>query len=164
MTAALWPNVLPYPQLDTLGVQPPNYTDPIDVLSGPTRQRLARRHARPTYTFEIWFNADQAEFFEAWYWGVTITNGGELYLPWIGGGMVVAFPDEYQMTPLGKGWHLSALVVGLYLDPTICDAHIGLLQGLLKDTGPPVADVVIDDGAAVDIIKDDFPLDALEVC
>ena len=164
MSAASWPNVLPYPQTESQAIDPAAYCDPVDVLQGPTRVRLARRHALPSFEFEIFFTADQAQYFEAWYWGVTITNAGELYLPWIGGGRVVAFADEYTMVPLGLGWHLQALVVQLYVDASLCDAHIGAVQGLVKDTGPPLVDSMKDDGAAVNIIRDDFPLDELVVC
>ena len=160
---AIWPNVLPYPQVESQTVEPPAYADLIDVLSGPTRARLARRNAAPSFEFQLFFSADQAEYFESWYQGVA-EAGGEMYLPWIGGARVVVFVDEYQLTPQGLGWALQGLVTQTRIDPTICDAHIGAEFGLLRDSAWTLPDNVIDDGAAAAIIADDFDLALFEAC
>ena len=164
MSVALWPVELPLPQVESQTIMPPAYCDPLDVLSGPTRVRLARRNAAPTFDFQIFFTADQAEFFEGWYWGVTEANNGEMYLPWIGGGRVVAFADEYQLAPLGLGWSLQGMVLQTRIDSSLCDAHIGAEFGLLRDSSWTLPDNVIDDGLAADIWRDDFDLALFEPC
>lgn len=164
MSVALWPATLPQPQVDSQVVNAPAACDAIDVLSGPTRVRLARRHSGATFEFQLWMNADETDAFETWY-GAAVANGnGEMFLPWIGGGRVVAFADEYQLQPLGMGWALQAVVVQLRVDSTLCDAEIAQTFPLLRDPWPLVSDQIIDDGASDIIEKDDFPLSTLEPC
>lgn len=152
-----WPDDLPNPQADSLEYFGADTVNATDVLFGPTRTRLARRHAMDGYTFAVWFTAEQAEAFESWHADVVAFDDGEFYAPWIGHGIVVAFQDEYEMKPLGRGWQLAGLLVGLRIDPTLCDDHIGDVFGLLRDP-LDVDDAYKDDGASTDIYRDDFPL------
>jgi hypothetical protein len=155
---ARWPATLPGPQADTLQTQGADTLDIIDVLTGPARTRLKRRNAGNRYQFAVWMTAAQTEAFEAWYSDAIKTHNGEMYLPWIGHGEVVAFVNEYDLRPLGRGWQLGALVAQLRNDPTLCDDHISaIFGGILRDPGN-VADNYLSDLASANIFRDDFPL------
>lgn len=117
-----WPRALPWPQVDSLQINFDRPTDDVVTLAGPTRFRRARVNASPSYEFEVWFTPEECETFEAWY-NAAVDLGGEVYLPWIGEGRILAL-TEYQLSPLAKGWKLHALAVQLYVDRTYCDRHV----------------------------------------
>lgn len=117
-----WPRTLPWPQTPSVQINWDRPTDDVGTLAGPTRFRFARPNASPTYEFEIYFTAEECEEFEAWY-NNAVDLGGELYLPWVGEGRILAF-TEYELSPLGRGWKLHALAVQLYRDPNYCDRHV----------------------------------------
>lgn len=119
---AAWPAALPWPQMPSVQINWEQPTDDIGTLTGPTRFRLAHLKASPSYEFEIVFTATECESFEGWY-NDAVARGGELYLPWIGEGRIVAL-TEYELTPVGRGWKLHALAVQLYLDPDYCERHV----------------------------------------
>lgn len=153
-----WPDTLPNPQADSLQYMGAEFSDITDVLNGPARVRLARRHASGSYQFATWFTANECEAFENWYNEVIALHDGEFYAPWIGGGAVLAFANEYDLKPLGRGWQLGALVVTLYVDTTICDDHINaIFGGILRDP-LSVADIFKDDGLSGNSYRDDYPL------
>jgi hypothetical protein len=164
MSAAVWPASLPLPQLESELNHSRTAIDAIDVLTGPTRARLARRHAPPSFEFQCWMTPTQAQSFENWYQDAILNGNGELFLPWLGGGRVVVFADEYVWAPMGIGWILQALVVQTRIDPTLCDAEIAATFDTLRDPGAPTSDVIQDDGAAADIVKDDFDISTFAPC
>jgi hypothetical protein len=153
-----WPEELPAPQVESLRTVCAPYSEPIDVLMGPTRTRLRARNAQPTYEFEVWMSADDTQFFEEWYQTVVEEHDGEMYLPWIGGGKVVAFADEYQQSPIGKGWRLSAMVVVTRIDETLCYEHISEVFGdIYRDDGES-PDLYFPVDGATEIYFPDYPL------
>jgi hypothetical protein len=166
MTAARWPDTLPAPQADSLKYDGGNTLDVIDVLSGPARARLARRNAGGNVEFAVWMTAEQTEAFEVWYADTIKNHDGELYAPWFGHGVVLAFVNEYDLKPQGRGWQLGAVLVELYVDPSLCDEHLSaIFGGVLRDPGN-VADIFKADLTSVNIYRDDYSLDliASEVC
>jgi hypothetical protein len=153
---ARWPETLPYAQADSMGYGGPSYAEIIDVLNGPTRTRLVSRHATPTFEFEAWFSAEEAEEFEAWYNIVVAYHDGNWYAPWIGGARVLAFADEYQIVPLGTGWRVSGLLVQTGIDESLCDEHaIEVYGGALRDELFAV-DTVHDELGAGPAYRDDY--------
>jgi hypothetical protein len=163
---ARYPDTLPAPQADSMSYDAANALDVIDVLTGPTRTRLARRNAGGTYQLEIWFTAQEAEAFEQWYASVIKNHDGEWYAPWIGHGVVLAFVNEYDMKPQGRGWQLGAVLAHLRVDESLCDEHLLETFGaILHDTGD-APDIVECDLDSANIIADDYPLEliASEVC
>jgi hypothetical protein len=155
---ARWPDTLPAPQADTMEYDGANYLDIIDVLSGPTRTRLARRNIGGSFQLAVWMTAAQTAAFENWYNDVIEHHDGELYAPWIGHGAVLAFVNEYDLKPQGYGWQLGAVLVQLRVDATLCDEHINLIfGGILRDPGN-VADIFKADLTSSNIYRDDYPL------
>lgn len=155
---ARWPDTLPAPQADSMQYDGANFLDVIDVLSGPSRTRLQRRNAGGNVQVAIWMKAAQAAAFEAWYDDVIRAHNGEWYAPWIGHGVVLAFVNEYDMKPQGRGWELSALLTQLRVDATLCDAHLSeIFGGILRDPGN-VADSYKADLTSLNIYRDDYPL------
>lgn len=158
MTAARWPDTLPWPQADSLKYDGGNSLDVIDVLSGPARTRLARRNAGGQVEFAVWLTAAQTEFFESWYADTINNHDGELYAPWYGHGVVLAFVNEYDLKPFGRGWQLGAVLAELYVDSSLCDAHlVAIFGGLLRDPGN-VADSYKADLSSGAIYRDEYPL------
>lgn len=117
-----WPRGLPWPQLASFQINWDQPTDEVGTLAGPTRFRYARANASPSYEFEIWLTADEAEQFEAWF-NEVVELGGEVYLPWVGEGRIL-YLTEYQLTAFADGWKLHALAVQLYVDPGYCERHV----------------------------------------
>jgi hypothetical protein len=153
-----WPANLPMPQTNTMAIDGPDYSALINVLAGPTRVRLARRHVAGTWQFQIWLTAAETEQFEAWYGDVVAQHDGEWYAPWIGHGIVLAFADEYELRPLGIGWALSAMTVQTRIDPSICEGHINeIFGGILRDE-LTATDVYKSDLSSSTIYRDDYPL------
>lgn len=153
-----WPETLPMPQVNSLREARALRTMSIDVLAGPTRVRLTRRHAGGSHEFQTWFTASETEAFEAWYNQVIALHDGEWYAPWIGHGIVLAFADEYELRPLGTGWALSALALQTRIDPSICDEHISeIFGGILRDelTATNIFKASLISG---DRYRDDYPL------
>jgi hypothetical protein len=153
-----WLETLPMPQVNSLRDSAPLRTMSIDVLAGPTRERLTRRHAGGSHEFQTWFTASQAEAFEAWYNQVIALHDGEWYAPWIGHGIVLAFADEYELAPLGLGWALSAMAIQTRVDPSICEEHISaIFGGILRDE-LTATNVFKSDLSSSAIYRDDYPL------
>jgi hypothetical protein len=164
VTVALWPATLPLPQVQSQVVDGASRTDAIDLLTGPTRVRLARRHAGETFEFELWLSGDECVAFEHWY-AAAVVAGGEIVLPWVGGGRVLAFVDEYQLKPQGLGWILNGAAVELRTDQTLCDTELNAMgYNVLRDPGPPTVDVIQDDGAAADAWQDNYDISLFEAC
>lgn len=154
-----WPDTLPMPQADAISIEGPQFHELIDVLTGPTRTRLAQRNVGGGHQFEVWLTAAQAEAFESWYSQVVKLHNGEWYAPWIGQSRVVAFADEYELRPLGRGWRLQGLAVQTRIDESLCDAHLTeVFGGVLRDEMPFSANIVKASLSATDIVKDDYPL------
>ena len=155
---ARWPDTLPAPQADSMQYDAGATLDVLDVLSGPTRTRLARRHAGAQYQIAIWFSGPQAEAFEAWYNEAVRNDNGEFYAPWIGHGAILAFVNEYDLKPKGRGWELGAVLLQLRTDTALCDDHINaMFGGILRDPFN-VADVYLCDLSSANIYRDDYPL------
>jgi hypothetical protein len=163
---ARWPDTLPAPQADSMQYNGAAFVNVIDVLSGPTRTRLARRNAGANYELAIWMTASQTAQFETWYNDVVANHNGEWYAPWIGGGVVLAFVNEYDLAPQGRGWALSGVLVQTRIDATLCDDHLSaIFGGILRDPGN-VADAYKADLTSTTIYRDDYPLSliASEAC
>jgi hypothetical protein len=153
-----WPETLPKPQVNSLRATAALRTMSIDVLAGPTRERLTRRNAGGSHEFQVWMTANETEAFEAWYNQVIAAHDGEWYAPWVGHGVVLAFADEYELRPLGIGWALSALAVQTRVDPSICEGHINeIFGGILRDE-LTATDVYKSDLSSSTIYRDDYPL------
>lgn len=121
-SVSAWPRSLPWPQVPSVQINWAKPTDDVGTLQGPTRFRLAHPNASPSFEFEIQFTAAQCEAFEAWY-DAAVVPGGEVYLPWIGEGRILAL-TEYELSPVADGWKLHALAVQLYVDREYCDRHV----------------------------------------
>lgn len=152
MSAAIWPDNLPYPQVQSFSVEGPPYSQPIDVLTGPTRVRLMRRYAVETFAWEVWLTPEHAEDFEQWYSECVEFDNGEFYLPWIGGGRVLVFADEYTLVPLGRNWRLAATVTVTRIDRTLIDAHVCSRFG---------DRVYVDNGLSLNLLQADLAADLI---
>lgn len=159
-SGALWPTELPGPQAG-FTMQWPARASVQDVMSGPSRLNLTARTSPPSWRFTVFFTSAQMERFESWYRSLLENSGGEFYARWIGGGRITAFANPYTYQALGKGWQLQGALVRTRIDHTICDAFINSVFGaILRDDGVS-ADIVLDDGAAIDIISGNYPLEMI---
>lgn len=158
---ARWIDTLPAPQADSMEYDAGQAFDVTDVLVGPSRTRLKRRNIGASYQFVVWMNEDDTESFEHWYDDVVATHDGEWYAPWIGHGVVLAFQNEYDLRPLGRGWQLSARVVEIRIDATLCDDHLStIFGGVLRDDGVS-SDSFLCDTTSTVIYRDDYSLDLI---
>jgi len=156
-----WPDTLPEPQADSMLDGGPQYTDTIDVLLGPTRNRLTKRNSYGTHEFEVWLSALETALFENWYNQVVALHNGEWYAPWVGNGAVLAFVDEYVLIPMGDGWRLQGVVVQTRTDQTLCDDHLSEVFGDVYRDDLVSPDIYISDLSSSEIYINNFPLDLI---
>jgi hypothetical protein len=172
LTFATWPATLPNGQAESDRADQGPQFDAVDVLQGPSRYRRRRRLAPMRRRLEVYFTASQARDFDAWYTIACRQFGGRFMASWLDPVRVWALEIEYTLTPLGQGWRLVGQAIEIGIDRAACAAHLLQVFGAIvwddggAALGGQAVTVLQDDGAAADIVADDFDvwLIAKEAC
>lgn len=155
---AMWPATLPNPQEGGFSITGGNRVEPADVLFGVTRLAVKARTASMMWSVEVWLTSEQQEIFEEWYRDVIENHDGEFYARWVGGSRIVALCEPYGLTPLGKGWALTARLIRTRIDDTACNDFIESVFGAIYRAELAATDIYQADLSATDIYSGDFDL------